>query len=1122
MKKIYFILLLLVWSAGIQLEAQNNVTESVLKDHTWYKLAVMDEGAYCIGYDDLQSLGIDMSSIVPSQIRLFGNEAGMLPERNRDARPDDLSELSILVTGSDDGSFDRDDKIVFYGQGPVKWSLEENGTYVAQRNAYSDSVFYYLCLDSGEEGLRVLPKASVTPQEDSHAITRFPDFIYHESEEISPYSQGRVWYGDMINMENPSKVFEFPIDNLVKSEVLSVDSKVLGRSNKVAMQYSLWANENLVVDAAVISGFSNQVYGYEHRATRQFFADEEKVTLRYELRDNGANPMLFIDYFTLNFWKELVFVEDELPFRITPEQQKEQTVSKVLVRCVTSDLLCWDVTQPLHPGLQQGDFSAGSFSFGLDDHQEHRYFLFDIESAKPISAIYPIHNQNIHGIMTAHMLIFTPRAFWEQAQELAAYHLQEDQLNCVVVDVEEVYNEFGTGIPDPSSMRDFIRMIYQRSNQQLQYVLLMGKGSFDYRNILGRGNNFVLTYETENLPYSEIYSYCSDDYFGLMGPDEGVDCEGYVDLGVGRFPVTTAEQAEKMINKVKHYKESHGLWKNYHYFAVDNDSRDYLRYQEQSEKILDTACHAMTVQKIFWDSYPLVQTPSGEAVPEASKALNKAFDEGMLVMSYIGHGGVKGWSKELVLSISDIQAMKNFHCMPFVHTATCEFSKFDNPSVVSAGELMAMQPNGGAIAMLTTTRPTFGPHNDLLAKSLHNELYRMEDGKSKRFGDIVKASKSNQTYYHAYNKNYVLYGDPALRFDYPDEVVSTSYINNHNGSHEIVVHANELVNVMGTIQTQNGTVDEDFNGVLEIRLFDKKSTFTTIGALTDQRDYSYFVDVLYEGKVSVREGRFSAEFMIPNDINYSYGPARLTYYAYDSIRQVDAMGIFENMTLGGKSEPAVDSQGPDIQIYINNPSFESGDTIAHFGTLVANLFDEQGIYHYNVSIGRDIVLYSNMSDYNNIVMNSHFEPALNDYQRGSVIFPLEELKNGNYTFTIKAWDTQNNSSESTIWFTVADGNLLTAVYSFPNPSRGDTYFTFCHGDKSEDLDVRVDIYDVMGRHVVSLNEHTSSPGGVVAPIHWDGRGQDGALLKAGIYVYRLSIVEESGIVRSTTQRLLIN
>ena len=234
------------------------------------------------------------------------------------------------------------------------------------------------------------------------------------------------------------------------------------------------------------------------------------------------------------------------------------------------------------------------------------------------------------------------------------------------------------------------------------------------------------------------------------------------------------------------------------------------------------------------------------------------------------------------------------------------------------------------------------------------------------------------------------------------------------------------------------------------------------------------------------------------------------------------MGKFDNLVLGGV-DPAVlpDDQGPTISFYWNTPEFENGQSVERQGTLYADLYDAQGIYHYDYSLGRDIMLNSNLSAYNSLVLNDRYEPSLNDFRRGRIAIPVSDLNPGTYEFSLKVWDTQDNSSEAQLWFVVDDNLFLSQVRNYPNPFSEETYITLDHTGEDGELEVNIEIFDIMGRPVRTLQQRVSATAGVIEPIHWDGCDFNGTHLRSGIYLYRLTLTDESGYFRTVSQRMVI-
>lgn len=1109
--------------------AQENTYQSVLSEHTWYRLSVTKEGVYQLDFSTLQAMGVDFTDLNPNQIRLFGNPSGALPEKNSATRPDDLTEMAIYVEGAEDGVFNESDKVLFYGQEPTRWSVAQtnNKTYVRNRNPYSDTTYYYLCVDSGINGLRVGEKASLPLDAATAVITEFPDFFWHEEELMSPFSLGQNWFGERISGEDSLLSIPFVFPNLVTEKSLLMRSQVLGRVADGTMKYNIFVENNHLASNVSISEFSDNYYGRLSSLEKQFTLDSDSASFDLSIIPNG-DASLYLDYVEIYAWRRLIREGYSFPFRLLPSQFG-QGVSAIWVQNTSNEFWLWEVTDPLKPIRQEGVLSSDNFVFAVNEAVERRYFMFNPLVPEPVAHWKAIPKQNLHSIVDADMLIITLPMFMEQAQALAEFHAEMDGMQSVVVDVNEIYNEFSTGIPDPTGIRDFVRMVYRRSAGNLKYLTLFGRASFDFRNLKGLGRDFIPCYETSTQPHWDR-SFCTDDYFGLMDDNEGADSKGYVDLGIGRIPVSTVAEANAVLEKIRHYNDLanvHGDWKSDILFFSDNENLDYITHNETYVNMLDTIYPPLTAKKVYCGAYPVVQTSSGNRIPGANAEVTRTLEKGVLAMIYTGHGGVTGLTSERVFTNSEIAALGNYDKMPFVFTATCEFTKYDNPLLVSAGEQMFLAPHGGSVAMLTTSRPTVGTNNYKIGKALMQVLFsRDRDGKALRFGDIVRLAKSNTINFphplESSNICYLFLGDPALRFALPQEEIVVKRINGVNPNQiEVGLHAMSMVNLEGEVRMGSGQTDTQFNGKLWVKFFDKKSK-VVVALNNGSRNVYYHKDVLYQGEVSVEAGKFTLSFQVPKDIMMENDQPRFSFYAYDSIRNIDAMGKFDELVLGGTDPAAVaDDEGPRIDFYWNAPDFEDGAHVERQGVLYADLYDAQGIYHYDYSLGRDIVMNSNCAQFDRLVLNDHYEPALNDFRRGRIAIPVSDLTPGTYEFNLKVWDTQDNPSEAQLWFVVDDDLFLSQVRNYPNPFCEETYITLKHLGEDASFNVNVEIFDVMGRFVFSFSKRVSAVNGVIEPIRWDGCDQSGHPLQTGMYLYRLTMTDEAGTSRTVTQKMVI-
>ena len=1103
-------------------------SSSVLATGSWFKIGITETGSYLLDYSQLQQMGFNPENFDPAYFALFGNGNGMLPEGNHLGRADDLIENAIFIGGGEDGSFDQGDYILFYGQEAVKWKFSPfTNNFIHEQNYYSDTTFYFFTPDLATAGKRIQqkPQATGVPVE---VINSFLDFQLHEEESESLILSGKDWYGEVLSAANPiaSANFDFPF--LITEKPINVYTKYAGRSISEDTYTRIQVNGQNIQDSTKIYKLSadNPMFAREKLFTTNLEASNDQVEVKLELMANETDSRVWLDYVRVNAWRRLRTIDSKLRFRFLPIDTLS-TVVKLEVSPVQQGIVIWDITDLSNIKEQYYTRSNNVAYFNVPANVQGEYYSFSPFSSMKPATIFPVSNQNLHQIEQAEMLVITHPKFMAQANEIAELHQVVDQMDVKVVNVMQIYNEFGGGTADITALRDFIRMVYLRSNQQLKYVLLFGDASYDYKDRIPANTNYIPTYQAAGSTI-ETQSFVSDDYFGLMGSSEGASMSGILDIGIGRFPVNTVADAQIMVDKVRHYltkqDELSGQWRNnITFIGDDRDNNLHFDQAETLSRMVDTARANLNVSKIFLDAYPRITVPGGFRYPDANKAFVKQIEDGALIINYTGHGGINGLSDERVFTISDINGLENINNMPFFITATCEFSRFDNPGFVSAGEQLLLTSKGGGIGLMTTTRLAFAHSNFALNKKVYAAMFDQRDANFKRLGDILRLSK-NPTSSSVYN--FVLLGDPALKLVYPEGKIVTNKVNELEiSSREIVLHAMDEVLIEGEIHDANNNLISDFNGYLYPKLFDKKTKFSTLGndPKSQQADFNYYEKLLYSGKVSVINGKFSFRFQLPRDIAYQYGKAKLSYYAVDTVNFDDASGYFDLFEIGG-TNPAItpDTQGPEIELYINDKTFKNGDIVPSNNILLAELNDPQGIHHLGNSIGRDIVLEFISPDNNSVILNSHFEPETDNFGAGTIHFPLNQLEDGTYQLMLKAWDLHNNSSTSAITFVIDSKASLTLhrVFNYPNPFSTSTAFIFDHNKPQAIFDYELTIYALDGRPLVILSGKTGTQGNRSEPILWDGKDASGQIIPTGTYVYRILLTDEQGIQHSVNQLMV--
>lgn len=1107
--------------------AQRYSDKSVLSDGIIYKLGVVSDAVYHITYDDMVSWGINPASLNPKKISLFGNASGMLPEDNSKENYDDLTEMAIFVKGEDDGVFDKDDEIIFYGQSPVVWNFE-NGNFCHQINYYSDTTCYFLKIDNQQIGKRI----GIAQQAEGdvfNEVTTFCDRQYHEIDLDNHLKMGRKWYGEAISGQTQKMMtFPFVFKNAITGQDGFVRFGFIGASSNENFNVRLAINGEPIMDDIYVYKVGDYYFGRELLKEAEFSVNSENVDASVEVMAENASTMVGLDFIDVNVWRRLRYENEQLNFTVS-ESSGHEDVNLIEIENSSDDMLFLDVTDPLSP--ENLDYTLINSMIHCKARKGMKsYVLAGRDDFQKVKSCKRIENQNLHGHSDAdyaEMLIITDRIFEKQAEEIKTIHEDADNMVTYIAYVDDIYNEFSSGSLDITGIRNFIRMVYERS-EGLKYVLLLGRGSCDYKNILGYSNNFVPPYEAENVVY-QLSAYVSDDYYGLMGDDEGEQLAGKVDLGVGRIPVLDVAEAETVVDKIRRYidaSKSMRNWRNDLVLIADNEKTTYSKGCDALEKIVDTMQPSINVSKIYSDAYVRKQNSDGSyCAPEATAEIMNKFSQGALMMTYLGHGGVKGLSKSNLFKTDDIINLDNYDRLPFVTTGTCEFSAFDDPTFVSAGERLFKMNEGGAIAMYTSTRPTHAPENLTIMKNLYRNAFMADRPRSRTMGEIIMETKRDNSANTSNYVSYVFFGDPALKLAYPLKDIRITSINGREVNKDHIIGAMGTLTASGYVADVYGNVDTTFNGYVNVKMFDNESQYTTLNNYGFEGNYHTFtchVDVLFEGKASVENGTFSITYKVPKDVNMQKGKARLSLYAVDTVRMIDANGCFKNIKIDGVADVETDDEGPDIQLLWNGTVPDEKPVYCD-GTLSATISDPQGIYHYNSVIGKNVTL-THVFDGQSVVenVNGRFETAIDDFTKGALEIDFKDLKSGTHEFIISAWDTHDNNSTRSIVINVYGNNYymsLANVVNTPNPFSDKTSFSFRCDKHGVAFDMTIKIYDISGRLVNELqyNNLTSD----CNEVEWDGTDFKGRRLISGVYVYNVFVKDIDGDIYSTNQKMII-
>ena len=1105
-------------------------SNSVLGSGEWFKISTGEDGIYQITGKYLRECGFQINNLASSSIRLFGIKAGMMSPDNAINRQDDLYEIPIMVNDGNDGIFDGNDYFLFFGEDQVKWDfVNENWSH--QNNYFSDSAYYFITLSGGVGD----PKRITSVEETStsnRVSTTYDYYDFHESDNVNLIKSGREWYGEQLGLVS-SYDFGFSIPNVDLGEKVNVKARIALRSVSISgsgVTLSLPSQGSVsdsILIKAVPSSYASQ-FAKSGTASISILPKNAdfltKVAINY---GNNPSAQAWIDYIELSGRRSISFLAPSMKFRDT-KSIGAGNVSRFVISNSHVDLKVWDITNVLDvKDIKPLAFTSGKFEFNIATDSLKEFIAFNEEAFMQPNRIGFINNQNLHSLTSMDYLVITHPSFKTYADEIAKMHEDLDGFTTAVINVNDIYNEFSGGAQDITAIREFIRMIYARgqgTEHPLEYLLLFGDASYDYKDRVSGNSNFVPSHQTlESL--IPTASVVSDDYFGLLDDNESESPADLVDISIGRLPARNRTEAQRMVEKIKNYstsKSTFGDWRNMVTLVADDPEGFRADFQEQSSTLgalADSLSPEFNIQKIYLDAYKQVSGSGGERYPDAAEAISKRVGKGALMMYYIGHGGELGWAHERVLEVPTINKWDNFNNLPLFITATCEFTRFDDPRRTSAGEYVMLNPSGGGVALLTTTRAVYSGPNFQLTHSFTRQAFDALSHDKPRLGDMTRQTKIENASTGAAGNNtrcFALMGDPAMRLAFPQQNIIITSIPD-------TLKALDKVKVKGYIASLDSSVIPDFNGLIYPTLYDKISTIQ--GQNNDGQGVFYYQErrnILFKGKASVKDGHFEFEFVVPKDINREYGQGKLSLYAQNG--SYDASGADFSFMIGGLSDnPVQDNDGPSVELFMNNNKFVFGGMTNEDPDLYAEVWDENGVNMVGTGIGHDITAVLDEKGANTIVLNDYFESDVDSYQSGKIRYPFNELEEGRHTLKLQVWDVNNNPGDATTEFIVANDQkfALDHVLNYPNPFTTNTDFFFEHNKPGLNLQVRIEIFTVSGKLVKSIDGSYMNDGYRIGPINWNGKDDFGDQIAKGVYVYRVSVKTPVGEHVEAYEKLVI-
>ncbi|MDD4209471.1 MAG: type IX secretion system sortase PorU, partial [Bacteroidales bacterium] len=885
-------------------KAKTYATSSILSHGNFYKIAISKTGIHKITYADFESVGISVDNLKISDIALFGNGGKMLPENSLDFTYDDLSEVPLLIIDADkDGIFDADDYVLFYGIGVITWDAAST-LFNHNINIYSDLAYYFINVDKNIGLKKRVSAISESTMPKTHEVSSFNYYEVYEKDAISPNELSRIWFSEVYDAVITHS-YSLTIPELVNGEKAILRFSVAAKSPSAYSRFTATVNKANTYTMNI----APHSEGLQHTSTYSYTQTGNAVNIDMTFTKPTNNAVGWLDYIEIHGKCKLQAFGNQIAFRNT-EFVGPGNVCEYVFDTKGNNVSVWEVTNPHDVSKINARVSGNTLRFKLTADTLREFIAFYGSNFYSVTPIGKIANQNLHGYTTADFVIVTHPDFVDYANQLSNFRKTNDGMICMVVTTTQIYNEFSSGAQDLAAIRNFLKMLYDRNAVTYpKNVLLFGKTSYDFRNKTGLNSNFIPNYQGKE-PFRKDDCLSTDDFLVKLDDGEGYNNTGSMDMGLGRFTVSTKNQAQIVVKKSMDYASRKNLasshtnavsnladWRNSITVSADDDAdQNHFGNAESIANFVFNTFPIINVDKIYLDAFKKISTSQGQRYPDATNAMNQRINKGTLIFTYMGHGGDNGWANERFLKRTDIASWENKFNQALFYAGSCSFGVYDKTNSQSPSEDILLKSDGGGIGVISATRNSYGSTNEFFGKVLHQYAFEKVGNAHRTIGQIFSEAKNMSGSVNMY----VLMGDPSLTLAYPINKVVTDSINTSSISSKTdTIQALQFVTIKGRVTNAANQTMNDFNGYVYPAIYDKPSTITTLLNNSNSVEKKFLLqkNILFKGKASVKNGLFEFSFLVPKDINYDYGFGKISYYAFNNV--TDANG-YDSIFIGGK------------------------------------------------------------------------------------------------------------------------------------------------------------------------------------------------------------------------------
>lgn len=716
-------------------------TGDTWSDSRRVRIGVIKDGVYAITGKELADAGADLRGVDPATLSMTSGG------RN----------IPIVVEDQGDGSFDESDRLLFIG--------EHNASATTYYSWFSDTNVYFLAWGDGP-GSRMAQVSGAlgaavgdTVTSASMRVHLEQDLQYERQLAFMEENADHWFWREMKDKEQYSVPLSLPTPEAASSFRLRVemqgttylpatpDHKVTVSLNGEELGTVTWDNQEVKI-------FDNS------RKNNGLLKNDNTITLYLP----GDLPNVSYDRVLLNWIKlectaALQAVNDSLRFEIGKQSRRP-----ILASRFSEDRLYIfsEDGQQIIPDRVRANRGTYEVLFASESMNSRSFYIVANKKLARVNSITLDAPSNLASQSNgADYIIITHAKFMEQARTLAQFRTSQG-FRTMVVDVQDVYDEFNAGVYDPNAIHTFLEYAYHNYKKPAPlYILLFG----DTTHYMDKRRAYQLNY-TSYVP--TLMSYTTS--WGMTSSDNGfVTVSGddiLPDMYIGRFPVNTTEEADILVHKTIEYESQPVIsdWRRNVIMVTGNAQQFETDADELFEEYMPRRCvtnrlATMTSSRYFG----------------STEDLAAAWNNGQVIINFVGHGGGQVFEDSRLFLLEDVNRLKNKDKYSIMFSLTCFIGYFDNPEKASLSEELLRRDDLGIVAHFGSAGRASMLGDHYLDKALFRAIFHQG---RRRIGEITTQAKYDliemTNGYWDTIRHFNLLGDPAARIAMAEETVSVT------------------------------------------------------------------------------------------------------------------------------------------------------------------------------------------------------------------------------------------------------------------------------------------------------------------------------------------------------------